>query len=264
MRLCILIFCIWGALVCAPSQEIEPISQRARNFFEIQSPKILSYQDTKYKIFIAKTKADAKRYKVLFLLDGNALFSQYLNSYLDSPKQDLLVIGVGYEDNFAFNIPKRTKDYTPMVLGKEFEKGGGSLDFFNFFKRKLLPYIRQHYPINTSYQGIFGHSFGGLFVLWSLLQESGLFSHYFIVSPSLWWGEASFLPDNILIKKCPKIFLLKGSEERIRSKNPQTDMINFAERLEKESFCFPEIKIFINETHGSVIKKALDFTKKSF
>lgn len=265
-----LVFCIWGFLFGAPSQKIEPITQKAKELFEIETPKIFTYQDRRYKIFIAKNKSkraknqEKRKYKVLFLLDGNAFFSRYLNTYSKPPEQDILVVAIGYDENLAFNVAKRTKDYTPKVSGEEFQKGGGSLDFLNFLKTNLLPYIKEHYFVDTSHLGIFGHSFGGLFVLWSFLQENRLFSHYFIASPSLWWGEASFIPDEIKTTNCPKIFLLKGSKERRRSENPQTNLQYFAKRLEKEGTCKPNIKVFKNQTHGGVIDKVLNFTREKF
>lgn len=69
------------------------------------------------------------------------------------------------------------------------------------------------YPIDFSHQILFGHSFGGLFAIDTLLYDSKIFSHYFIISPSLWWDNSEFLPNIIKLQTCPKIYIGLGSLE---------------------------------------------------
>ena len=43
------------------------------------------------------------------------------------------------------------------------------------------------YRIDPSDRALLGHSFGGQFALFTLLDHPGFFSRYLVVSPSLWW-----------------------------------------------------------------------------
>ncbi len=168
-----------------------------------------------------------------------------------------------YDNNLAFDTQKRTKDYTPTTnLNKQ---GGGSKEFRNFLITQLIPYINKMYPIDFSHQILFGHSFGGLFAIDTLLYDSKIFSHYFIISPSLWWDNSEFLPNIIKLQTCPKIYIGLGSLETNSSIIKGVAKLNaqkLSEKISKETNCKTHFKLFKNETHGSVISKAMLWMKK--
>ncbi|EOH9152632.1 alpha/beta hydrolase, partial [Campylobacter jejuni] len=201
--------------------------------------------------------------KIIYLLDGNAFFPLFLNLFNTPVKENLLIIGIGYDNNLAFDTQKRTKDYTPTTnLNKQ---GGGSKEFRNFLITQLIPYINKMYPIDFSHQILFGHSFGGLFAIDTLLYDSKIFSHYFIISPSLWWDNSEFLPNIIKLQTCPKIYIGLGSLETNSSIIKGVTKLNaqkLSEKISKETNCKTHFKLFKNETHGSVISKAMLWMKK--
>ncbi len=49
-----------------------------------------------------------------------------------------------------------------------------------------MPKIKENYSV-APHNIIVGHSFGGLFALYSLLEEPGLFQSYVSIDPSIWW-----------------------------------------------------------------------------
>lgn len=222
-RYCIVFLILTIPLFSKPDQKITPIIEKAKDYFFIEKDLKLTHYHTSYRIFVAKSKIKYKKYKVIYLLDGNAFFSRFLNLYNYLPKEDILIVGIGYDSPLAFDTTHRTKDYTPKVQGLEFQNGGGSFEFRQFIKTELLPYINTHYETSEDFQILFGHSFGGLFALDTLFNDTKLFSHYFIISPSLWWVSVKELGMQIL----------------------------------NHSACEVEFKLFENETHGSVIEKAM-------
>lgn len=61
------------------------------------------------------------------------------------------------------------------------------------------------------------------------------------------------------LKTCLKIFITLGSLEKQRSNLKRNNAKNLAKRLKNDSKCDVVFKLFENETHGSVIKKSLNF-----
>jgi uncharacterized protein len=59
-------------------------------------------------------------------------------------------------------------------------------------QKELQPFIEKKYKTNTS-KTIIGQSLGGLLATEILLKRPTLFNKYIIISPSLWWDNASLL-----------------------------------------------------------------------
>ena len=66
----------------------------------------------------------------------------------------------------------------------EVQTGGAAL-FLDFIKKELFPFIETNYRIDKNDRMLSGYSFGGLFAMYALFYEPGLFSKYFIGSPSI-------------------------------------------------------------------------------
>ncbi|HIV49806.1 alpha/beta hydrolase [uncultured Helicobacter sp.] len=192
-RKSILCVAVCGVLCARPSQEIESLSPLANAYFTIETRTI-----GEYKIFIAKPKTNATKYPALVVLDGNAHFPIVINQYImhqytptDSP---LLIVGIGYKGDLAYDIPRRTRDYTPVAKDG---KGGGAARFYEVLRTQILPLVRDDVGGELSAIGFFGHSFGGLFGLYVFLHHQEMFSHYMIASPSLWWGDVE-MPNSLV------------------------------------------------------------------
>lgn len=263
MKKILFLFCSFLLAFAKPSLEIPKLSEQAKQNFILENIKF-NHNGTIYKIFIAKNKNENLnyKYKIIYLLDGNAFFPLFLNPFNTPAKENLLIVGIGYDNDLAFDTQKRTKDYTPTAnLNKQ---GGGSKEFRNFLTSQLIPYINKTYPIDLNHQILFGHSFGGLFAIDTLLYNTKLFSHYFIISPSLWWDNSNFLPDTIKLQTCPKIYIGLGSLETNSSIIKGVAKLNakeLSEKISKETTCKAHFKFFENETHGSIIPKAMLWMK---
>lgn len=139
-------------------------------------------------------------YPVLYILDGNATFPSAANIAQSigagSAKLGLdpfMIVAVGYPQQKTFDVQKRAYDYTPKPSA-EFQaqgkyKYGGADKFINFLNDELKPEIAKQFPVNSQQQSLYGHSFGGLLVLYHFFQKPNAFQRYFAASPSLWFDQ---------------------------------------------------------------------------
>lgn len=162
--------------------------------------------------------------RIFYTLDGNAFFPNILNLIAKEPQlqQNLpIIVGIGHDSPLAFDRQQRSFDYTPFlsnsgngaqiqskdksenknntsgkkmsVLDERFSGGGGIEIFLDFILNTLKPFVYKKVG-KPSKELLFGHSFGGLFVLETMTYKSEAFTHFVCASPSLWWGNASFIP----------------------------------------------------------------------
>lgn len=157
-----------------------------------------------YRVFISvpdKPAPDAG-YGVLYVLDGNAMFLTAVEAVRamerrpDVPRDiATIVVGIGYPDGADVGV-ERTYDLTPPGSGHPRIKAasGGADQFLAFLQDELKPYIATGRVLDSARQGLFGHSFGGLFVLHSLQREPEAFSHRIAASPSIWFDRQQLEP----------------------------------------------------------------------
>ncbi len=220
----LLIFiCIcFGNIFAAPSQEIPPLMQEAKNLFSIETTRMQNIQGRFYNIHIAIPKHKADKKNVFYTLDGNAFFPLLLNEIATKestkPFKALpIIIGVGHYSPLAYDRALRTYDYTPLLpeyLQDKFSGGGGIDSFLDFLIQEVKPSIHKRFGVPQK-ELLFGHSFGGLFVLHTLLSKPQIFTHYVCASPSLWWGEGKFLSLPLKLRDYPdSIIFTRGSLEK--------------------------------------------------
>lgn len=262
-----------------PLQKIERISEAAREMFNVSDFILKSKSGEKYKIFIARQKNVARYDRVVFMVDANAQFPILLNSYAkiyaNGAKQNakavpklsktVLIVGIGYDSPLAYDIKRRTRDLTPAASGEEYANGGGATEFYDFVKDELFPLVEKKYSTAKSDKIYFGHSFGGLFGIYALLRDDGIFDEFFIASPSLWWGESQLIRDALdegklrSNLKAKFIMLVAGSREMRKGKTDKAGILkvaDLAEILKARGFSC-EFKLYEGASHGEVIPLAL-------
>ena len=141
--------------------------------------------------------APERGYPVLFMLDGNAVEQDLGPNVLDSltVASAPAIVTIGYETAQRFDVAARTYDYTPALTphGEESDplnserRTGGADGFLSFIENTIKPAVAGRIPVDHDRLGIWGHSYGGLFVLNTLLNKPELFRCYVAASPSLWW-----------------------------------------------------------------------------
>lgn len=248
-----------------------------------------------YELYISfpanYSNKDTIAYPVLYVLDGMRDFGWFTekNKQLkgNGKIKDVIIVGVNSGIDFVSWGANRHYDYTPSqdtIHDRKFEKeaaqtynldynmvkgrlnSGGATKFLQTLKTEIIPIIEKNYKTNES-RGISGHSLGGLFAAYCLINSDGYFDKFGINSPSLWWNNEEFL--NQAISKFKdvrywnipksKVFISVGAMEG-ETMLPQ--MIQFSINLEKRNYQNIDSKwyVFDNETHGSVARPSLSRT----
>lgn len=240
-------------------------SQEVKKSFSIGetvtiSSEILS-QDRILNIYLPEgyTKNDSIPYPVIYLLDGSITedflhvtgLVQFFNLQLGMPKT--IVVGIANGDRkHDFTFPTEIAE-----LKKEYPTTGGSEKFIRFIEEELQPFIANNYKISDK-KYLLGQSLGGLLATEILFKKTELFTHYFIISPSLWWDDQSLLHNasNYLskIKKPVYVYLAVGEEHKIMVKDTKT----LASELKKHPNNIVSNFIFFpKENHATILHNSL-------
>lgn len=145
-----------------------------------------------YKVWTAVPKKNPPPagYPVLYLLDGNAVMDRLSEPFLQklSERDPPVLVVVGYQTDLPFDLSARSYDYTPAIEGNAQNLrgriGGGSAIFRQLLETTIAPQAEKGITINTQKRALWGHSYGGLFVLDSYLAST-FFSAYYSAVPSL-------------------------------------------------------------------------------
>ncbi len=264
-------------LMAKPNQDIPPLSQKALNAFHITTTNY-----PRYRIYTAipKHSTTTDTYAILYLLDANAQFPLALNLYSEhfSHSKNLIIVGIGYNTPLAYHTPWRTYDYLPKInhsispqapnhrdsmqsiQESHSYEGGGAEDFYHFLYKEVITPMHKQYHIQRS--SFFGHSFGGVFCLYVLFNHPQTFDNYICASPSLWWKNAAFIPEDLHIKSpIRSIAITLGTLESPSKRGNMTiDSKTLASVLMRDNPDIPIVfKTFANKTHGTVIPDAITF-----
>jgi predicted alpha/beta superfamily hydrolase len=118
-------------------------------------------------------------------------FRQYEIAGLLEPT---IVVGISYK-SFTEMDSLRVRDYFyPAALpSDEINAAGGGNLFYDFLINELLPKIDAQYRTDKNNRALLGHSFGGYFVLYSLLNQlndkTSYFKKFISASPTLWYNN---------------------------------------------------------------------------
>jgi len=242
--------------------------------------------DQEFRIYVAlpfnyQTAVDS--YPVLYMSDANGLFGtvteiiRSLQMFRELPQ--MIIVGIGYPVNdFRETLSLRVRDLIPTkndawteglskLTKQDFTtNGSGRADnFLKFIREELKPFIKANYRIDSEDSTILGHSFGGLFGLYALLQSPNTFNRYILCSPSIWWDpEAVFAwEENLANERSDlpaKVFISAGTLEEampvpVRGGPAKfvTHMQAMANRLQSRGYKSLALTqhVFEDETHVS-------------
>ena len=127
----------------------------------------------------------AKRYPVLYLLDGDAHFfstvgiiQQLSQANGNGVLPEVIVVAIENTNRFRDHVPASD-------LAKR-------NPFVDFLANELIPYIDANYK-TSSYKMLVGHSLGGLTAIDILTHSAELFNAYIAIDPSMWYNNEKFL-----------------------------------------------------------------------
>jgi len=132
-------------------------------------------------------------YPVLYLLDGLGNIKHEVGAVellTDSGIiPPMIIVGIESLD--------RSRDLTPSNAGEDVYGGvgeagmpqsGGALTFLQFLEEELIPYVESNFRTHP-YRLLEGHSFGGLFSTYALMEKPDIFDAFIIQAPALWWNK---------------------------------------------------------------------------
>lgn len=155
-------------------------------------------------IFVPEEAPPAEGFPVIIVLDGTRYarmmhdtLANQLRNRLKTGVEAAIIIGIGHHEK---DIPnQRFYDFTapadnysfPMRRGKEMQPlpAGGAEQLMQYLTEQVLSHIAKQCEVNLENVSLYGHSLGGLFVLWSYLQHPHVFTKYVALSPSIWWNK---------------------------------------------------------------------------
>lgn len=269
-------------------QKIEPKERKIEPDHTITSK--LMGKD--YQLYISFPRGystkDTISYPVLYILDGDYSFPRFNSSQLmmsfGGEIEDIIIVGISSGlDDLPTRFINRHYDYTTSIdttsqngmekrygVPKGSVKSGGAAKFLECIKTEIVPFVDKNYKTNTD-RGISGHSLGGLFTAYCLINSDGYFTRFGINSPSLWWNEDEFLNqavselenkyDNKIQWNIPptKVFISVGRLEGSSMIPAMVKLSTYLDDLNSDKIDL-EWYIFENETHLSVLSANMSRT----
>lgn len=208
----LLTICLWNTafsdeIIIGKSETLQSKILDEKRRFYVSLPE--GYEDSGYS------------YPILYFTDANVHFDIMVSTANFLAELNLIppLILIGIETG-----ANRTRDLTPTVFDKEdqnhpwFQKNehGKASQFLDFIEQELIPHVNKKYR-TADFKVFSGHSFGGLFGVYTYLNKPNLFDGIIAISPSLGWDKERIVnevKEKVAQKSLPKklLYLSKGSE----------------------------------------------------
>ncbi len=240
----------------------------------------------RYQIYAAWPEGEAPQggWPVIYVLDANTMFPTMVDAARSLARratpQKAIVIGIGYPSDLtpsverAIDLTARLGSQDPTLPGT-----GGAEGFADFIEGELKPAIASRFRIDTKQEAIFGHSYGGHFVLYTLVNRPGLFDTWIAASPSLWFENKLLANKNVRDRVADKlaatgvtarVLVTAGEYEQAADPdfpNPRLETLiergmvdgarEYAAFLAKQPGLEANFQLLAGEDHGTVIPVAI-------
>lgn len=213
---------------------------------------------------------DTTKYPVIYLLDGSAdedfihiVGLVQFNSFEwvnQVPKS--IVVGIATVDR------KRDFTFPTSIEGdkKRYPTTGHSDKFISFIEKELQSYIQAKYKTDAN-KTLIGQSLGGLLATEILIKNPTLFNKYIIISPSLWWDNASLLNQDSELKENTfkqqtDVYIAVGKEGLTPTEIPRVMEVDANLLTEKiKGFKNKNVKVYFDflpqENHATIMHQAV-------
>ena len=237
---------------------------------EIQSKELVEKRILNIYLPEGYQQNDTTKYPVIYLLDGSA-------------DEDFIhIVGLVQFNSFEWvnQVPKsivvgiatvdRKRDFTfPTSIEadkKRYPTTGHSDKFISFIEKELQPYIQAKYKTDAN-KTLIGQSLGGLLATEILIKKPKLFNKYIIISPSLWWDNASLLNQNSeikenMFKQQTDVYIAVGKEGLTPTEIPRVMEVDANLLTEKiKGFKNKNVKVYFDflplENHATIMHQAV-------
>lgn len=226
------------------------------------------FNNQKYQIKISYPKSyfknKEKNYPVLYVIDAETNFGgiSYIVQRLIKDKliPEILVVGIAYDTDYKNFYRLRSRDLTPVedrdlrMGNNEIDPTGGAPKFSDFLEFELFPFVEKEYRIKKEDRGIYGHSYGGLYGSYALLDKPHLFNKYLLLGPSLWYKDKLLVNQasekNLILNRHIKLYMASG-ELDLRINEYQEEFVEIlkGKNISKLNI---ESEVVKNETHRTI------------
>lgn len=187
-------------------------------------------------------------YPVMYLLDGGTHFhhatgiAQFLAANGIIP--EMIVVAVKNVD--------RTRDFSPTHVDER-PTTGGAEKFMGYLEEELITFMNRNYR-TLPYEILVGHSFGGEFATYALLNYPEVFNAYVAISPYMMYDDGVIVKEaKTKLKSSYKneiqFYMTLGNEPDYFA--TLDEFVNIVESKSPKNFEFSYVK-FENDNHGSV------------
>src|SRR5215203_282866 len=196
----VLIVLPFSTIACMerPKDKEQQTNVQKENTFRIYSKNVLDSFEISVNLPNGYREQQTKKYPVVYLLDANLYFdivATTLNKYSDvGLAPSVILVGIGYRDFQTMDSLRNRDDTYPTAIPEyEMSVSGGADKFLSFIDKDLIPHIDSVYKTDTAKRILMGHSLGGYFTAYTLLQDlqgkSNRFSGYIAASPSIHYNN---------------------------------------------------------------------------
>ena len=156
------------------------------------------------RVAVPQGQPPAAGFPVAYLLDGNAALMETdaaLLQRLAASARPPVIAYIAHDNDLRIDGDARALDYTPRRPGGEDaqrdvqgqRRNGGADAFLDLIQHDIATKVEALAPIDRGRRALWGHSYGGVFVLHALFTRPDAFSVYAAADPSLWWGDGYLL-----------------------------------------------------------------------
>ena len=211
-----------------------------------------------------------KAYHHIYMTDGSLKIGNYVlgkdSGWRAQVPESCIIITIGHLGNYTM---KRQRDFLPSDAGGYSDpQFGQARKFYLFLKNRLIPQINQQFKKKRS-SAFIGHSFGGLFCVYSIFQEDKLFDRHFAISPSIWANHTELMKiEAAYAKKTTslpaKLDLLAGGLEVFNMVLSTTRQF-YQQTLQRKYKAYEvSFRMVNNANHYSIIKPGVDQALANF
>ena len=223
------LFMVLGAMLQFgfPAAQAEPVTLDGTEQWTMQSA-----EGREYRIMISLPEGDVPYtggYPVIYLLDGNAYFPAFHAAKRAQKRlRGSILVAIGYPSDTPLDFVRRAFDLSPPAPpARNDPPQGGQELFLDFIEKRLMPKVAERFKVDQDQRSLVGHSFGGMFGVYTLFTRPTLFQHVVAVSPSLWWQDRYLLePERAFSKRAhagqlnlthSSLTLLMGERDLVQS-----------------------------------------------
>lgn len=171
----------------------------------------------------------SRSFPVVYVLDAQWDFplvgAVYGSQYYDGFVPALIIVGITWGGSNPNHDSLRAADLTPTHVN-QVPQSGNAPQFLGFLKNELIPFVESKFRTRRDDRTLMGSSYGGLFTLYTLFRETGLFQRYVVTSPAIGF-------DNGILYSYEKSYAEKESTLPVRLFMAQGGLEGGGEAFEK-------------------------------